>query len=134
MTNSDRAKEAEQDAEVRMELLIGRLLQAGVLFAAAVVLIGGAMLLMQFGSAPAAFASFKGEPEALRSLGGIVRAALGGDSRGIVQLGLVLLIITPLARVALTLIAFVLQRDRIFVAITSLVLAILLYGLLWNPA
>jgi uncharacterized membrane protein len=89
---------------------------------------------MQFGSAPAAFSSFKGEPEALRSLGGIVRAAFGGDSRGIVQLGLVLLIITPLARVALTLIAFVLQRDRIFVAITCLVLAILLYGLLWNPA
>ena len=117
-----------------MELLIGRLLQGGVLLAAAVVLIGGVMLLVQFGSATAAFHAFNGEPEQLRSLGGIARAALGGDSRGIVQLGLVLLIVTPLARVALTLIAFAAQRDRIFVAITSLVLAILLYGLLWSPS
>ena len=122
------------EQEQRLELLIGRLLQAGVLLAALVVLIGGAMLLVQFGSATAAFSSFRGEPDQLRTLGGIVRAAFGGDSRGIVQLGLVLLIITPLARVALTLIAFVVEKDRIFVAITSFVLAILLYGLLWSPS
>ena len=133
MSSADRAKEAESDAEVRMELLIGRLLQAGVLLAAVVVLVGGVMLLIQFGSATAAFSAFHGEPEQLRSLGGIIRAAVAADSRGIVQLGLVLLIITPLARVALTLIAFVVQRDRIFIAVTSLVLAILLYGLLWSP-
>lgn len=129
----DREKEAEYDAEVRLELVIGRLLQAGVLLAAAVVLVGGVMLLVQFGSAAAAFSAFRGEPEQLRSLIGIARAAFAGDSRGIVQFGLVLLIVTPLARVALTLIAFVVQRDRIFIAVTSLVLAILLYGLLWSP-
>ena len=128
----DHAPQRSAD-EQRLELFIGRLLQVGVLLAAAVVLIGGVMLLVQYGSATAAFSSFKGEPDQLRSLAAIARAAFTGDSRGIVQLGLVLLIITPLARVALTLIAFVVQRDRIFIAITSLVLAILLYGLLWSP-
>ena len=45
------------------------------------------------------------------------------------QLGIVLLIMTPMLRVAFTLVAFVLQRDRVYVAVTSLVLALLVYGL-----
>lgn len=127
-------EDARSANEQQLDLFIGRLLQVGVLVAAAVVLYGGIMLLAQSGGAAAAFSSFRGEPEQLRSLVGIVRAAVAGDSRGIVQMGLVLLICTPLARVALTLIAFVAQRDRIFIAITALVLAILLYGLLWSPS
>ncbi len=49
------------------------------------------------------------------------------------QLGLVLLIATPVARVAFTLVAFVLQRDRTYVVdhVRS-VLALLLYGLLFG--
>ena len=41
-----------------VEQLIGRLLQVGVLLAAAVVLIGGVMLLVQHGSRPVEFATF----------------------------------------------------------------------------
>ena len=48
---------------------------------------------------------------------------------GIVQLGLVLLIATPVARVALTLGAFLLQRDRLYVVLTTIVLVLLLFGL-----
>ena len=43
-----------------------------------------------------------------------------------------LLIATPVARVALTLVAFVLQRDRVYVGLTGLVLILLTYGLLWS--
>jgi uncharacterized membrane protein len=132
--NSPKTSRDEYTAELRMERLVGRLLQVGVLLAAAVVLVGGAMLLVQFGSARAAFSVFQGEPEHLRSLFGIWHAAIAGDSRGIVQLGLVLLILTPVARVALTLVAFALQRDRVFVAITAVVLAVLFYGLFWSPS
>jgi uncharacterized membrane protein len=46
-----------------------------------------------------------------------------------VQFGIVLLIATPVARVALMLGAFVLQRDRLYVALTAVVLALLLLGL-----
>jgi uncharacterized membrane protein len=51
-----------------------------------------------------------------------------------VELGLVLLIATPVARVALTLGAFVVQKDRLYILTTAIVLAILLYGLLWGRA
>jgi uncharacterized membrane protein len=118
----------------RVEQIIGRLLQIGVLVAAAVVIVGGAALLAQYGDTTADFRVFRAEPSALRSIGGIVRGALALDSRAVVQLGLVLLIATPVARVALTLVAFILQRDRLYVAVTSLVLALLLYGLLWGRA
>ena len=53
--------------------------------------------------------------------------------RAIVQLGLVLLIATPVARVAFTLVAFARQRDRAYVMITTIVLALLLYSLFFAP-
>lgn len=118
----------------RIELVIGRLLQFGVLAAAIVVVTGGILLLAQYGHLPANFQQFRGEDPTLRSVGGIIRAALNGDSRAIVQLGLVLLIATPTARVALTLGAFIIQRDRLYILTTSIVLALLLYGLVWGRA
>lgn len=127
-----RARARWSDYDV--EQIIGRLLQVGVLLAAAVVIVGGAALVSQYGRHHADFAAFHGEGEGLRSIGGIVRGVAGFDSRAIVQLGLVLLIATPVARVALTLVAFFVQRDRLYVAITAIVLALLLYGLIWGRA
>ncbi|MDB4874796.1 MAG: hypothetical protein JWM41_1242 [Gemmatimonadetes bacterium] len=115
-----------------VEQLVGRLLQTGVLAAAAIVLVGGVLLLVRHGSAPVSYSVFHGEPELLRSIGAIVRGALAMDPQAVVQLGLLLLIATPVARVALTLVAFILQHDRTYVLITSVVLALLLYGLIFD--
>jgi uncharacterized membrane protein len=112
-----------------VEQLIGRLLQVGVAVAAAVTILGGVLLLIQHGGGTPAFSEFRGEPAHLTSLGGIVSGVRAMRSESIVQLGIVLLIATPVMRVALTLVAFVLQRDRVYVGITILVLALLLYGL-----
>jgi uncharacterized membrane protein len=117
-----------------VEQVVGRLLQVGVLLAAVVVIVGGAPLLLHHGRDVADFSVFRAGPSGLRSLGGIVRGAVSLDERAIVQLGLVLLIATPIARVALTLVAFLLQRDRTYVAITALVLALVLYVLLGGRA
>jgi len=70
-----------------------------------------------------------GEPTDLRTLSGIVRDALALRGRGIIQLGLLLLIATPVARVAFSVAAFAIQRDRLYVVVTLMVLAILLYSL-----
>ena len=118
----------------RVEQLVGRLLQAGVLLAAVVVIVGGATVLAMHGGEAPAFGEFLGTAPGLRSLLGIVRGVLALDAPSIVQLGLVLLIATPVARVALTLVTFALQRDRLYVVITTIVLAVLAYGLLWGRA
>jgi uncharacterized membrane protein len=121
-------------SERETEQLIGRLLQVGVFLAAIVTLVGGVLLIREHGSVPPSFASFHGQPGNLTSLIGILRGVRAGQSDAIVQLGIVLLIATPIARVAFTLVAFAIQRDRTYVFITLLVLALLLYGLLFGKA
>ncbi|MFL5563361.1 MAG: DUF1634 domain-containing protein [Gemmatimonadaceae bacterium] len=128
--NAPRARWSDHE----VEQLIGRLLQVGVLVAAAMVVAGAAMMLAQHGRTPVAFSSYSDAASPLHELGGIVRGAVRLDSMAIVQLGLVLLIATPVLRVALTLVAFVVQRDRTYVVLTAVVLALLLYGLLWGRA
>jgi len=114
----------------RLEALLGSLLRAGVILAAIVVLAGAIPNLIKFGCTPPHYRVFKGEPAELRSVAGIVGKAIHFDSRGIIQFGLLLLIATPIARVAASLAAFVLQRDRLYVFVTFIVLSTLLYSLL----
>ena len=132
--NAARTKDAPHLSEHALEQVIGRLLQIGVLISAFVVVVGGIALLVRYGGAPADVHSFRSEPSELSTLGGIVRGAYGLDSHAVVQLGLVLLIATPMVRVALTLVAFLWQRDRLYVCITAFVLALLVYGLFWGRA
>ncbi len=51
------------------------------------------------------------------------------NCQAIIQLGLLLLILTPMARVAFSLAGFALEHDRTYVVLTSIVLAILIYSL-----
>ena len=113
-----------------VEQAIGRLLRAGVLLSAAVVLLGAVILLAREAGSPTDYATFRPEQPEHRSIGAILRGAFGWDGRAIVQLGLIVLIATPVARVALTLVAFMIQRDRLYVLITGSVLALLCYSLL----
>ena len=113
-----------------VEALVGRLLQFGVSAAAIVVLVGGTLFLVRHGAEPADHRQFRGEPAELRGVRGIAHEAAELHSRGMIQLGLLLLIMTPVARVALLAGAFARQRDYLYVGIAGLVLTILLYSLL----
>jgi uncharacterized membrane protein len=114
----------------RVQSAIGALLRFGVLTAAGVTALGGALFLARHAGDPVRYGSFTGEPRTLTTLTGILRGAAALDSRALTQLGLVLLIATPVARVGLSLVGFVLERDRKYQAITAVVLLILLGSLL----
>ena len=116
----------------RVEQVVGNLLRVGVLVAAAVAVTGGVAVLVQHGMRLADYGTFTGEAAEFTSIGGIVRGVLALDSRAVVQLGLVLLIATPIARVVFSLVAFLLQRDRLYVVITGIVLAVLLFSLVFG--
>ena len=113
----------------RVEELIGYLLLWGVILASAVVVLGGAIYLVHHGLSAPQYHVFKGEPPELRTFSGIAREALALQGRGIIQLGLLLLIATPVARVAISIAAFALQRDRLYVVVTLTVLSILVFSL-----
>ena len=97
---------------------------------ALVVFMGAIIYLVRHGGSPTDYHVFRGEPSDLRSLGGIFHDAIGLRGRGIIQLGLVLLILTPVARVAFSIWGFAEEHDRMYVIFTSIVLVILLYSLL----
>ena len=95
----------------------------------AVVAGGGLLYLIRHGGEPVAYPVFRGEPHALRSIPGILTSVTGLGARGIIQIGLLLLIATPVARVAFSAVAFLLERDRMYVVVTLIVLVTLLYSL-----
>jgi len=113
----------------RMQATVGNLLRVGVLLAAAVVLAGGVLYLARHGAEVPDYRVFRGQPAYLKSLIGIVRSALALDPRGVVQLGLLVLIATPIARVAFAAVLFAFERDRTYVLVTLLVLSLLLKSL-----
>ncbi len=114
----------------KLENILGNLLRAGVLLSALVVLIGGVIYLLRHGRSPMDFRVFRGEPADLRGVRGIIRDTVALQGRGIIQLGLLLLIATPLARVAFSIFGFAEERDRMYVVFTLSVFSILLYSLL----
>lgn len=117
-------------SDEKVEVTIANLLRAGVTLSATVVLVGGLLFLARHGFGPANYRVFKGEPTDLRQLHGIAGEASAFHGRGIIQLGLLLLIATPVARVAFAVFAFAVERDWLYVVISIFVLLVLLYSLL----
>lgn len=113
----------------RIENLIGNLLRAGVVISALVVIGGAVPYLGTHPWARVDYRTFRGEPDELKTVHGIIRYAFSGHARGVIQLGLLLLIATPIARVVFSAVAFAMEKDRMYVAFTLIVLAVLLYSL-----
>ena len=115
----------------RLEAIMGTLLRTGVILAAIVVLAGGIVYLLHHGAEPARYGTFHMEDVKLRTLHGVLRGAIALDGPSIIQLGLLLLIATPVARVLFAAFGFAQERDRTYVAISLIVFAILILSL-WS--
>jgi len=122
-------------SDERVEGVIGDLLRIGVASSAFVVLLGGMLYLMNDGRLPAPDLH-QFEPEELRRPVHIVHEAASLRSPGLIMLGLIVLIATPVTRVIFSVAAFALQRDYMYVLFTLFVLSVLLYslfsGYLWG--
>jgi uncharacterized membrane protein len=122
----------EQAPDQRLDQALGNLLRAGVVLAAAVTLLGGIAYVAACWDTRSDHHTLQEQSEHLRKPVGIVRCALTLDARCVIQFGLLLLIATPVARVAFTVFAFTRQRDWTYVVVTFFVLALLVCGLLRN--
>jgi uncharacterized membrane protein len=89
----------------------------------------GVSYRLRHGASSPDYRLFHGEPADLRSVSGIVTDALALQNRGIMQLGLLLLVATLIARVAFSVLAFAQQHNCTYVIATLIVLAMLLYSL-----
>jgi uncharacterized membrane protein len=114
----------------RLETMLGRLLQAGVLLAAAVVFAGGVVYLVQHAGTRVDFRHFAARPGVPRTFRGIFHSAAAFESEGLIQLGLLLLIATPVARVAMAVVGFFMERDWLYVSVSVIVLLVLVFSLM----
>jgi uncharacterized membrane protein len=113
-------------SDERIDLIIGNLLRIAVIVSAIFVFAGAVIYLWRHGLEMPDFGVFSGVPKNLRGLKEIMDSAWRIRSVGIIQLGLLLLIFTPVARVAFSVIAFLLERDYMYVVFTLIVLTVLL--------
>ncbi len=118
----------------RVELLISCLLLGGVVTSMATVLVG---LLLMFAHHPdylrlAADLRRLTAPGAAfpHTLGDVARGVAAGRGQAVAALGLLLLVATPILRVAVSLVGIILQRDRTYAVISAVVLIVLLISFL----
>lgn len=112
-----------------MQQLIGTVLRYGVLLSGAVAIIGGLLYLVQQGAGIPDYTTFNGEPAGFTSLTGIINGLKSGSATEIIQLGVVILIATPIIRIGFSLVSFILEKDRLYVVITLIVLLIILFSM-----
>ena len=117
---------ADQD----VEQMIGQLLRYGVIISSVIVFIGGLGYLYQHGKVTIPqYRKFDGESVKYTTFGGILKSVLALNAKGIVQLGVVALIATPILRIAFSLFAFFIEKDKLYVMITFIVLSIMLFSI-----
>jgi uncharacterized membrane protein len=122
-----------------MNIVIGKVLRYGVIVSALMILLGALGL---------AAASGGSETSGLLTYdsgtiphGTWYQVSLSGLASGLVsltpsawiELGVILLIVTPVSRVLISVLLFAAERDRLYVLITAVVLALLLFSILVTP-
>jgi len=118
--------ETQQDK--KLEIIMSYLLRIGVIIAASFVLLGGILYLIHQGFSLPNYKTFKGEPSSLKNIPDIFKNLFSFKTGAIIQFGLILLIATPVARVTFSVIAFLYEKDYLYVVFTIIVLSILLYS------
>ncbi len=117
-------------ADADIEKIIGLQLRYGVVIASLIVLMGGVLYLVQQGQgAIPPYHTFLGESARYTSFSQIVKGIGAGEAKGIVQAGVVVLIATPILRIAFSLVGFILEKDRLYIIITAIVLSVMLFSI-----
>jgi uncharacterized membrane protein len=117
-----------------MESQMGSLLRAGVVTSCVLMFAGAVLYLLRHGSEPASYSAFRGEPAALETISGVLHGARTGDARAIIQLGALVMIATPVMRVAFAVVGFSRQRQWAFTLVSLIVLGLLAAGFLNSSA
>lgn len=106
-----------------VELIIGKIMQVGVLIAGAVLIVGVVALLVQ-GDGGYAAGAHPSRPLA------ILAGVAAFKPYAIMMLGIFLLILTPVLRVVVSIYAFIKEHDKLYAWITTVVLVILVIAML----
>ena len=117
-----------------MQAVIGWILRGGVALSMILVFIGGVLFVYRHGHSISDYSKFAGVPYFIHNTGGIINGTLNLRGQAIIQLGIILLIATPVIRVIFSAIGFILEKDYLYTIITVIVLIIILISMLTGQA
>jgi uncharacterized membrane protein len=122
----------------QLELLISRVLRVGIISSMAIILAGTLLSFVhhrEYVTSPAELERLTRPGAAVpQTLHGVWIGVLGLRGQSIVTLGLLLLILPPVLRVATSVLWFAAERDRTYLAITTVVLVLLLLSFVLGNA
>ena len=117
-----------------MQVVIGWVLRIGVIVSISIVFFGGIIFLYRHGHEVANHHKFVGIPDFIQTFGGIIHGIFTFRGQAIIQFGIILLIATPILRVIFSTIGFVLEKDKLYIFISLLVLLIIFASMLSGHA
>ncbi|MBS1919087.1 MAG: DUF1634 domain-containing protein [Bacteroidetes bacterium] len=112
-----------QDKDI--EVTLGNLLRWGVMLSSIIVLIGGIIYLAHYGGTRPDYKTFHGLLEPYHSLATIFSGVKKLKGEAIIQLGVVILIATPVARIIFSIFGFIREKDILYIFIALIVLGII---------
>jgi uncharacterized membrane protein len=121
-----------------MNAVIGSVLRYGVIASASVIIFGTLLLSVASGFSDAS-RILTYNPETIPhdnfdvSLTGLLNGLLALNPFSVIELGVILLIASPVSRVLVSVFLFLAEGDRLYVLVTSMVLALLLFSILVAP-
>lgn len=118
-------------SSAHVEVTISRILLAGIIISTCLVLLGGCFYLWQHGTNLVNFETLRLPPQPT-SFSAIISLATSFTPLGIIELGLLILVITQSIRVAILLIFYIVNKDYPFTFISLFILIILIYSLVWR--
>ena len=113
-----------------MQSIIGWVLRGGVIISMSVVIFGAIFYIYRHGHEVADYSRFKGVPDFVHSVSGVVNGVIALKGRAIIQAGIVLLVLTPVIRVVFSAVGFWIEKDYLYVGLTLIVLLVIIVGMI----
>jgi uncharacterized membrane protein len=122
-----------------MNAIIGNVLRYGTILSAAVVLFGTILLANAYGTSDSSTFTIylQNQVPHLQGFDSSLQSLLGGlgsfSAFAWIELGVILLIATPVSRVLISVFLFAAEKDRLYMMVTAVVLLLLLFSMLVTP-
>jgi uncharacterized membrane protein len=117
-----------------MQVLLGHVLRAGTIISVSIVFIGGIFFIYRHGQSITDYHKFNGIPNFVQTASGIFHGIWALKGQAMIQLGIALLIATPIIRIIFSAIGFVLEKDYMYLGISLLVLGIIFFSMMSGHA
>lgn len=120
----------EKFGEKDFQTIIGNLLRYGVWISLSVAFIGGVIYLLHHGNSIEDYSVFKeNDRNIFEVIADVYNGVIQGRGESVIFFGVILLFLTPVFRILLSLFSFILEKDYLYVVITTIVIGIIILSI-----